>query len=65
MNNKEIIKQFVDAAQAKAEESSKEWNDGHINYGYCFGYTLSDFRFILEDLNLSDEQIEILKGRLK
>lgn len=65
MNNKEIIKQFVDAAQAKAEESSKEWNDGKVNYGYCFGYTLSDFRFILEDLNLSDEQIEILKGRLK
>ncbi len=65
MNNKEIIKQFVDVAQSKAEESSKEWNDGQVNYGYCFGYTLSDFRYILEDLNLTDEQIEILKGRLK
>jgi hypothetical protein len=63
---KDLIEQVVNKARSSAEQASKNYNGGETtNYAYCFGYTLSDFTSLLNDLQLSDKQAEILMERLK
>lgn len=62
MNRYDIFRGF----RKVAEDQSKIFNgDETINYPYAFGALSTQLVYILDDLNLTDEQMKVLKNRLE
>jgi hypothetical protein len=56
------IRKYSETAQAFITKESKKHNgDGEICYPYAFGYSLSETASLLNHLELTAKQIELLK----
>ena len=53
---------YVNALEAKAQHRSKE-SVGELSWGFIAGYMSSDIAQTLEQLNLSQRQLKILKEK--
>jgi hypothetical protein len=61
MNNKEIYRTFADTLETKARDGADSRDLTRGSFAWMFGYTLGTLPHLLENLNLSDEQVKVLE----
>lgn len=58
-----VIESYMQQITALAEHGSMRW-DNEVNPNFVLGYVMSDFKFALKSLELTQEQLTTLMTRL-
>jgi hypothetical protein len=62
LNQQQVIEEYLKTLEEQAKESSTQLVK-EVSFAFMYGYAQSDFKFLLGELLLTQEQLQIIDER--